>query len=83
MSVELPNTGRSLLTYCDQVDECEDEDQDTRSHHYAPERQSKHVLTVRLLVEITKRVETKDEHDDCKHDEAVSRTQKRPVARKV
>lgn len=65
---------------CDEVDPAEDEDDAARSDDDAPEWHSQRLLAGGLLVEIAEHVDAEDAHGESERDEAVSGTQKWPVA---
>jgi len=70
-------------TYSNQVDPTEDEDDDARGNHDAPEGQAQRFLAGRWLIQVAEHVDAKHDHGHRKRDEAVQRTKQRPVASEV
>ena len=64
----------------DQIDPAHDEDDDASRDHHAPESKAERFLAEGFLVEVAEHVDTEHDHCKCQSDEAVSRTEQRPVA---
>ena len=75
--------GCLTITYCNQIHEAKDKDDDAACDDDTPERHAQRLLARRCLVEVAEHVNAKHEHGECKRDEAVSWAQQRPIASEI
>lgn len=71
------------LAYRNEVEPAEDKDNDARSDHDTPERQTKLFLSTGWFVEISHHVDAEYDHSQSERHKTMTRTQQWPVALKV
>lgn len=74
--------GMGKTYHCD-VDEAEDDHDDSRRYHYAPEGEPERLFTRCLFVQVSENADAQYDHRHAECDEAGRRAQKWPVADEV
>lgn len=70
----------SKPTYCNYIEETNDDSEDTRRHQESPEWQSQRFLACSFFVHVSQHVKTQDHHGAPQRYKPMSRTKERPVA---